>query len=270
MERAADRPSVIINADSMQVYRELRVLTARPPDEDAALAPHRLYGHVAAVERYSVGRWLADIAAVLANAAAEGRAAVVVGGTGLYFKALTEGLATVPPIPAAFRADLAAEIAATETGALHARLAAVDPEDATAIRPTDRARIVRALEVVIATGRPLAEWKRRSDAPPLVGADAERIVLMPDRPLLHRRIAERAEQMVHTGAVEEVRALLGLGLDANWPAMKAIGVRELGDHLAGKISLDEAVASISTETRRYAKRQMTWLRNQMKDWPRLE
>ncbi len=269
LELARERDGIVVNADSMQVYRELRVLSARPSSDDEAVVPHRLYGHVDAGTRYSVGAWLADIAPVLQEAGEAGRPVIVVGGTGLYFKALTEGLVAIPSIPAALRATLLAETSATESAELHARLSAIDAEDAAAIRPSDRTRIVRALEVFTATGAPLAEWKHRASATPLIDVETvERLVLLPDRAELNRRVAERAERMVHGGAIEEVRALVALGLHPDLPAMKAIGVREIRDHLAGKTSLEEATAAIKTETRRYAKRQMTWFRNQMPDWPR--
>ncbi|HVY20853.1 MAG TPA: tRNA (adenosine(37)-N6)-dimethylallyltransferase MiaA [Bauldia sp.] len=269
LELAATRGGVVINADSMQVYRELRIISARPSAEDEAAVPHLLYGHVGAATRYSVGTWLADIAPVLADAKREGRVAIVVGGTGLYFKALTEGLASVPPIPADVRLAIARRIAEVETGELHARLAGENAEDAAAIRPTDRSRIVRAMEVFATTGLSLAAWKRADAQPPLVDPQTlERLLVIPEQAELHRRIAARAEAMVHHGSIEEARALGSLGLDPAQPAMKAIGVRELLAHLAGKLSLDEAVAAIKTETRRYAKRQMTWIRNQMADWPR--
>ncbi len=271
LELAAARNGVIVNADSMQVYTELRTLSARPSIEDEGLAPHRLYGHVSAASRYSVGAWLDDVAIALADARAGDRPAIVVGGTGLYFKALTEGLAVIPAVPAAMRSSVLAEAEAAESAVLHARLAAVDPEDAAAIRPSDRSRIVRALEVFTATGKSLVAWKRMAASPPLIDlVDAERIVLMPDRAELHRHIADRAEHMVHAGALDEVRALAALDLNPDLPAMKAIGVRELLDHIAGKTSLDEVTAAIKTETRRYAKRQMTWFRNQMGDWPTVE
>jgi tRNA dimethylallyltransferase len=271
LELAAARNGVIVNADSMQVYAELRMLSARPSAEDEARAPHRLYGHVGAATRYSVGAWLDDVALALADARAGGRLAIVVGGTGLYFKAVTEGLAVVPAVPALVRAEVLAAAEGVESAVLHARLANVDPEDASAIRPSDRSRIVRALEVVTATGKSLAVWKRTATSRPLIDpAKAERIVLMPDRAELHRRIAERAEHIVHGGAIDEVRALAALNLNPELPAMKAIGVRELLDHFAGKTSLEEATAAIKTETRRYAKRQMTWFRNQMGDWLMVE
>jgi tRNA dimethylallyltransferase len=268
MELASQRGGVIINADSMQVYGELRVLSARPSAEDEAQVPHRLYGHVPAAERYSVGRWLVDAAAALAEVRQAGRLAIFVGGTGLYFKALTEGLASVPPIPPAVREHWRRRGLAEPPEALHALLAIRDPEGAETIRPSDRARIVRALEVVEATGRPLVEWQRMTEAPaPLVDPrSAERMILDPDRAVLHERIAARAEHMVAGGALDEVRALQNLHVDPLMPAMKAIGVREFLAHFAGKLSLDEAVAAIRTETRRYARRQATWFRNQMADW----
>lgn len=261
---------VVVNADSMQVYRELRVLSARPSLEDEASAPHRLYGHVPASERYSVGRWLADVGRVLAELKADGRPAIVVGGTGLYFKALTEGLATVPPIPPDVREHWRLRGASEPGEALHEELARRDPESSAALRPSDRVRIVRALEVLDGTGRSLIAWQRMAESPrSLVDpAHAVRIVFDPDRIALHERIAARAEHMVASGALDEARGLLRLGLDPAFPAMKAIGVREFRDHFSGKLSLDEAIAAVKTETRRYAKRQRTWFRNQMADWRR--
>lgn len=267
LEIATRHGGVVVNADSMQVYTELCVLTARPSALEAAAVPHRLYGHVPASERYSVGRWMADVAGALEQARAAQRLPVVVGGTGLYFKALTEGLAAVPPIPGEVRRAVQTETEGIPALDLHARLRAVDPEDAEAIRPSDRARILRALEVHTATGRSLAAWRRAGGAPALVDpASAERLVLWPDRAVLHARIADRAERMVREGALAEVEALSRLRLSPDLPAMKAIGLRELRDHLRGDTSLDEAIAAIKTETRRYAKRQMTWFRNQMRGW----
>jgi tRNA dimethylallyltransferase len=269
LEMARQRNGVVINADSLQVYSELRVLTARPSPADDAEVPHRLYGHVSAALRYSVGSWLGDVAAVLDQAREAGHTPIVVGGTGLYFKALTEGLSTIPAIPAEVRDRVLAGAEGIVSADLHARLAAADPLDAAAIRPSDRARIVRALEVFEATGRPIAAW-RQSAGRPLVAPDqAERIVLEIDRAVLHRRIAERVQQMIGNGGLEEARALGALGLPAELSAMKAIGVRELLDHLAGRISLEEAGAAMATATRRYARRQETWFRNQMADWRRL-
>jgi tRNA dimethylallyltransferase len=271
LELAARHDGMIVNADSMQVYRDLRVLSARPSEADEAAAEHRLYGHVGAAMRYSVGAWLADIAPVLGQARKARRLAIVVGGTGLYFKALTEGLSPVPEVPAAIRDRILTEAQESDATDLHARLRAVDPEDAAAIRPSDRARIIRALEVFEATGQSLAHWNRAGTSPPLVDVDrAVRMVLVPDRAELHRRIADRAGRMMRGGARGEVERLVALALDPALPAMKAIGVRELCDHIAGNVSLEEATAAIATETRRYARRQLTWFRNQMQDWPTID
>lgn len=257
---------VVINADSMQVYRELRVLTARPTEAEEARAPHRLYGHVGAASRHSVGKWLEDVAAVLDEARAAGRLPIFVGGTGLYFKALTEGIAPVPEIPEAVRAEWRERGAREHPAALHRLLAERDAEGAAAVGVTDRARIVRALEVVEGTGRPLREWQRQSSPPLIEAAEARRIVLAPDRAVLGERIDLRLARMVEEGAVAEAAALARLGLPPDLPSMKAIGVGEFADHAAGRISLDMALRKVRTETRRYAKRQMTWFRNQMTDW----
>ena len=266
---AREHRGVVVNADSMQVYRELRVLSARPSPEDEAAVPHLLYGHVSAATRYSVGQWLADVATALAELRAEDRLPILVGGTGLYFKALTEGLATIPPVPPGVRSRILAEADGLTAPALHARLGAVDPGTASGLRPSDRARILRALEVFEATGRPLAEWRRGAGSRPLVdAARCARLVLDPPRARLHHRIGERADRMVRDGAIEEARALAALGLSPEMPAMKAIGVRQFLDHDLGKLTLDEALAAVKTETRRYAKRQVTWFRHQMADWPR--
>lgn len=259
---------VVINADSMQVYAEFRVLTARPDPAEERAVPHRLYGYVPAARRFSVGAWLEDIATVIEQVRGEGGLPIVVGGTGLYFKALCEGLVAVPPIPAEVREEVQ-RLAEGETSAgLHRRLAEVDPDDARRIRPSDRARILRALEVFTATGRSLASWLEQPARPLLDVSAIDRFVLDPERADLHRRIAERAETMIGDGAIAEVEALLAQDLSPELPAMKAIGVRQLGDYLAGKRSLDQALADMSTDTRRYAKRQMTWFRHQMADWLR--
>lgn len=266
---AQERGGAVINADSMQVYAELRILTARPSPEDEAAVPHRLYGTVPAATRYSVGAWLGDVAAALRAAREEGLLPIVVGGTGLYFKALTEGLAAVPPIPSDVRERVREETQGLSARELHARLAAVAPDDAR-VRPSDRSRIVRVLEVFEATGRSLSRWQEAEPLPPLIDPErTRRIVLCVDRAILHERIGARAEEMVHGGGLAEAEALGRLGLAPELPAMKAIGVRELLDHLAGKTSLDEAIAAMKTETRRYAKRQETWFRNQMGDWERM-
>jgi tRNA dimethylallyltransferase len=270
IELARQLGGVIINADAMQVYAELRVLSARPTADGVATTPHQLYGHVAAATRYSVGRWLGDAARALEKAWEGGLVPIFVGGTGLYFKALTEGLATIPPVPADLRARLDAETRDLESEVLHARLSAQDPETAATVRPSDRSRIMRAIEVFEATGRPLTAWQRGEGSRPLVEAEAMRLVVAPDRAWLHARISKRAEGMLHEGVLDEVRRLADLGLHPDLPAMKAIGVRQYLDHFAGKLSLEEAIAAVKTETRRYAKRQETWFRNQMGDWVRID
>jgi tRNA dimethylallyltransferase len=258
------RPAVIVNADSMQVYDALRILTARPSPEDEARVPHRLFGHVPADERYSVGRWLADAKVVLEEAWAEGRLPLVVGGTGLYFKALTGGLAEMPDIPAAVRRRWAYRLGEVGAEGLHRILRRLDPLAAAAIPPTDPQRLLRALEVMEATGRSIRDWQRQAAGAPLVGnEDVRRYVLLPDRAGLYGRIDRRFDRMVALGALEEVRALMARGLDPDLPAMKATGVRELAACLSGVIPLEEALDRAKRETRRYAKRQLTWLRTQM-------
>lgn len=254
----------------MQVYRELRILTARPPAEDEARADHRLYGHVPAAEVYSVARWLADIAPVLADAAATGRPAIVVGGTGLYFEALTRGLAAVPDIPDAVREKVRQQAACLGPVGLHARLAARDPASAARLRDSDPQRLMRALEVFEATGRSLTEWQAEPPPPPLVPAPVARVVIAPDRAWLHERIAERFGAMVEAGGRDEAAAFAALGLDPALPAMRAIGVAPLAAAARGAVAFEDAVRRAVIDTRRYAKRQETWFRNRMGDWSRVE
>jgi tRNA dimethylallyltransferase len=263
------RSTWIVNADAMQVYDALRVTTARPTAEDETRAPHKLYGHVPASARYSVGAWLADAEAVLKEAERAGALAVVTGGTGLYFRALTEGLAEIPAIPREKRAEWAARLRAEGIAGLHALLAERDPASAESIRPSDPQRTLRALEVLDATGRPLSEWQKMKSAPPLVGADVPRLVLEPERAELHRRIEVRFDRMVAEGALAEVEALLARNLNSDLPVMKAIGVRAFAAHLRDEVTLESAIATAKAETRRYAKRQSTWFRNQMQEWPRV-
>ena len=270
VELAQRHDGVVINADSMQVYRELRVLTARPSAEDEALAEHRLYGHVSAGTRYSVGTWLADIAPELAEARRAGRLAIVAGGTGLYFKALTEGLSPVPEIDAKIREHWRAAAGAEGPQALHRILAERDPIMAARLRPSDPQRIVRALEVLDTTGRSLFEWQTMRPPPLVPLAEAVPVVLAPPRAWLHARIAKRFDAMVRAGAAEEAAAILSRGLDPALPVMKAIGVRPLAAAVRGDFSLDAAIEIAKTETRRYAKRQETFFRGQFPDWPRID
>jgi len=254
----------IVNADSMQVYRDLRIITARPTPEEEASVPHRLYGHVDAAENYSVGRWLADVKPMLDAIRREGRVPILVGGTGLYFKALTQGLSAVPPIPADIRDRIRARLEAEGPVTLHAELLARDPSSA--VRPGDRTRIARALEVLEATGRPITDW-HRDGLPPLIDpAHAVKIFLAPERDELRRRIDRRFDAMLAAGALAEVRALWARALDPLLPAMKAHGVPWLIRHLKGEITLAEAAQGGKNDTRRYTKRQFTWARHQLPDW----
>jgi tRNA dimethylallyltransferase len=263
---AARVGGVIINADSMQVYRDLRIITARPSPEEEARVAHRLYGHVDAAETYSVGRWLTDARAALAEAAATDSPAIVVGGTGLYFKLLTEGLAAVPPIPEEIRARVRARLAAEGAPALYDELASRDPVAAVRLQPSDRTRIVRALEVLETTGRPLVEWQQGNTPPIVDPTNCGKVFLACDRAELRRRIDARFETMLRGGALDEIRALAARNLDPLLPAMKAHGVPWLIRHLRGEIDLEEAAEQAKADTRRYAKRQFTWFRNQLRDW----
>ncbi len=257
---------VIVNADSMQVYRDLRIITARPTSEDEGRVPHRMYGFVDAAEDYSVGRWCRDVEKALKEIAGQGRVPILVGGTGLYFKALTTGLAAVPSIPAAIRADVRGRLQREGAPALHAELSLKDPPTAQRLMINDRSRIARALEVVLATGRPLSEWHKEG-MPALMNPDkAVKIFLTCERKQLVHRIETRFATMLREGALEEVKRLAARKLDPLLPAMKAHGVPWLIRHLAGELSIDEAAAGAIMDTRRYTKRQVTWFRNQMKDW----
>jgi tRNA dimethylallyltransferase len=257
---------VIINADSMQVYRDLRIITARPAETEEARVPHRLYGHVDAAENYSVGRWCHDAEQALNDAIDQGRMPIFVGGTGLYFKALTAGLAAVPPIPPGVRMDVRGRLQREGAPALHSELAPLDPVTAQRVTANDRSRISRALEVVLATGRPLSDWHREGLPAIIDPARAVKTFVTCERKELVRRIETRFAAMLEAGALDEVRVLAARRLDASLPAMKAHGVPWLIRHLEGEISREEAAAGAVMDTRRYAKRQLTWFRNQMKDW----
>lgn len=271
LRHAERRGGMVINADSMQVYAELAVLTARPGPDETARAPHRLYGHVPMERAYSVGQWLADAAAALEAARRAERLPIFVGGTGLYYKALIEGLSPMPPVPADIRQAVRARLASEGAAALHGVLAKADPDSAARVPPTDSQRILRALEILEATGRPLSHWRRRRREGALIDpARAERLALWPDRAALRARIDARVDAMLGAGALEEARAVMALGLDPALPGYRAHGLRPLIAHLKGEISLDEAAERTRAETRRYAKRQITWLRRQMADWPRVD
>ncbi len=258
--------SVIVNADSMQVYSDLSILTARPSAREQDAVPHALYGHIAGGDAYSVGRWLADATAVLEAAWAGGRVPVVVGGTGLYFKALLEGLAPIPDIPSPIRTHWRAEAARLGAGQLHRLLADRDPAMAGRLRSGDTQRLTRALEVLEATGQSLLEWQRQAGRPVLSEAETERWVVAPDRALVQARADARFDAMIAAGAVDEVQRLAALGLSRDLPVMRALGVAPLVDFVEGRASLAAAVARAKLDTRRYIKRQETWLRRNMMSW----
>ena len=264
LDWARRRGARIVNADSMQVYRDLRVLTARPPAEDEATVPHSLYGTIDGADAYSVGRWLHDVIEVLV----ESGPVVVVGGTGLYFEALERGLAPVPKIPD----DVRARWRATDDATLRRELAHRDPEAALTLR--DRQRIIRALEVYEATGRTLREWQElptRQGQGPLHGRVVRKLVLEPPRAVLRARIAQRFATMMEGGALDEVGRLLERRLDPALPLMRAIGVRELGSLLRGELGRANAEERAIIASRQYAKRQSTWFRNRMgSDWVRVD
>lgn len=267
LEIAQKIGGVIVNADSMQVYRDLRVITARPTVAEEAQAPHKLYGHVDAAENYSVGRWCVDAQAALAEAREAGQVPIVVGGTGLYFKALTQGLAAVPPIPADIRASVRGRLEGEGIAPLYAELLQRDPVTAHRLMPGDRSRIARALEVILATGRSLSDWHREGMPPAIDAAGVPKIFLAVDRAELGRRIDARFDAMLTHGALDEVERLAARGLDPALPAMKAHGVPWLIRHLRGEIGLPEAAEAAKRDTRRYTKRQTTWFRHQAPDWP---
>ena len=260
----------IVNADSMQVYRDLRIITARPTAEEEGCLPHRLYGHIDAGENYSAGRWIGDAARALAEVEAAGRRPIFAGGTGLYFRALVQGFSHIPPVPAEVRSRIRGEAEGLSTVELHARLTGSDPRTASGLRPTDRQRVLRALEVLAATGRPLAEWQEQPGVPMIRPEETAAVFLSVERVELCRRIDARFDAMLEAGALDEVRQLAARKLDPALPAMKAHGVPWLLRHLAGEISLEEAAAAGKADTRRYSKRQETWFRHQLKEFKWIE
>ena len=254
----------IINADSMQVYAELRVLTARPSREDERRAPHLLYGHVSVSERYSAGRYQDEAAHALAQARERKLLPIFVGGTGLYFSVLTEGLSPVPAIPAEVRKTVRHRFEMLGRDAFYADLARRDEATVTKLRPSDTQRLLRAADVLEATGRPLSTWQEMRGSSPLAALRVKRFVISPPRDVLHQRIADRVNAMVAAGALEEAARLSAL--DRSLPAAKALGVEQFAKHLAGGIGLPEAIERVTAETRQYAKRQLTWFRQRMMDW----
>jgi tRNA dimethylallyltransferase len=257
----------IINADAMQVYRDLDILTARPDADERAAAPHHLFGHVDAATRYSTGAWAKEAGELIARLRSADRVPIVVGGTGLYLMALTDGLSEIPPIPDEARAEARARVAADQAGA-YADLIVKDPPARERIEPQDRQRIARALEVLIATGRAISSF-HGEQAPVLKQGEWLGVTLTPPRERLYGRINARVDRMMKTGALEEARALCERRLDAELPVMRAHGMPGFAAHFAGEASLEDAVERCKRDTRRYAKRQMTWIAHQFTHWPRV-
>jgi len=257
---------VVVNADSMQAYRDLQVITARPMPEEMGEVPHHLYGHVDGAVNHSAAAYAAEVGALLQELAGQGALPVLVGGTGLYFKALTEGLSDIPPVPDEVRIAFRSRAERSDTTELHAELASRDPEMAARLRPSDRLRVMRALEVFEATGRSLATFQGSRRPGPLAGQELLKLFLAPERELVRARIDARFDVMMDQGALDEVAALRERRLDPLLPVMRAHGVPGLIAHLDGRLSLDEAVARGKADTRAYAKRQVTWFRHQMEGW----
>jgi tRNA dimethylallyltransferase len=252
--------ATIVNADSMQVYRDLRILTARPTPDQERLAPHRLFGSIDGAVNHSVGRWALAAGEILAQIGEQ--PVIFVGGTGLYFRALTKGLSDIPPVPEAVRAEVRSKAESRAAAELHDELQARDPETAARLNPSDRQRILRALEVMAATGRPLVSFLGARTAPALT-AGWTGLYLAPDRAELGRRIDARFHAMLTRGALDEVATLMQRRLDPALPVMRAHGVPHLIGHLEGRLSLDEAASRSKLDTRHYAKRQFTWARHQL-------
>jgi tRNA dimethylallyltransferase len=256
----------VINTDSMQVYRDLRIITARPTPEEEARVPHRLYGHVDAAVNFSAGAWVGDAVKVLDDTRAQNRLPIFIGGSGLYFKALTRGLSAVPPIPPEIRDAVRVRLERDGVEALHAELAGRDLVSAERLKPRDRTRIARALEVIEATGRSLTDWHREGLPPLLPPGTFTAVFLAPEREALYARIDARFDTMLKAGALDEVGRLAARGLDPLLPAMKAHGVPALIRHLKGDISSEEAATIGKADTRHYAKRQFTWFRHQLPEF----
>jgi len=260
---AAEFGGTIINADSQQVYRDLAVLSARPGEAEMARVPHRLYGVIDGAENCSAGRWLALAQAEIDAARGGRRLPILTGGTGLYLEALLNGLAELPAIPASAREEAKALYAELGGVTFRERLAALDPAGAAKIRPGDAQRLTRAYEVVRATGKPLSQWQ--AEQAPNRSLRAAAVVFLPDREALYRTCDARVLAMMAQGAEEEALRMLARGLASNLPAMKAVGLRELGAALSGHLSRDAALAAMQQATRQYAKRQYTWFRNRLRE-----
>lgn len=263
MALAEEFGGVVINADAMQVYRELPILTARPGEADIARVPHRLFGVLGAEDPCSAGRWRDMALEAIGEARGDGKRPIVVGGTGLYLKTLCEGIDDIPAVPAEVRAALEARYDEQGGEAFKAALARDDPQTAERLPAGDRQRLVRATAVLEVTGKPLSLWHEGTSDEPDIRTAA--VLLLPPRDALYAACDARFGAMVEQGALDEARAFLARGLDPDLPLMKAVGLRELGRHIAGETTLEEAIEEGSRATRRYAKRQYTWFRHQMPD-----
>lgn len=270
LDWAERKGGVLVNTDSMQGYSVLNVLTARPSEAELRRAPHYLYGHISPATAYSTGMWLRDVMGLIDEGVFAGKVPIFVGGTGLYFRALVGGISEMPDIPHTVRERWRCRLMEEGPERLHRILLREDPETALRLKPSDSQRIVRALEVLEASGKSILIWQAGRGQPLIDHASAHFFVTEPERAQLVHRIDQRFERMLAEGALEEVRALMAMGLDPALPAMKAIGVRELQAADAGKISFDEAVLRAKIATRQYAKRQSTWFRHQLgQEWRRL-
>jgi len=259
--------SVIVNADSMQVYDVLHLLTARPQHREMQKLPHYLYGFVHPSQNFSTGLWQAHVRDLVQQPDLQHKNLIFVGGTGLYFRALCGGLAEIPPIPPIIRDALRQRLQDEGAQKLHAELHRKDKTAAARIKPQDGQRVIRALEVLAATGHPLHYWQQQKTASLVDGKRAQKILILPERATLYQRIESRFDEMLAQGALDEVRALMALGIDATMPTMKAIGVRELAQVLEGNWSIERAKERAKIATRQYAKRQMTWFSTQFAaDW----
>ena len=259
----------VINADSMQVYRDLQVISARPTQDEMAGVPHHLFGYVDAGARYSTGDWLEAARAEILRLQRLNKSAVIVGGTGLYLLALTQGLSDIPPVPDEIRAEVRAISEAEGADGLRRRLMPHDPDLAERLGSGDRQRLARAYEVWLATGRPLSDFQTERQPPVLKDGEWMGVALTPPRAALYRKIDRRFEGMLMQGAMAEARALVARDLDPELPCMKALGMPSLAAFVRGEISAEEAAESAKRDSRRYAKRQFTWIGRQFPFWPRI-
>lgn len=259
----------VVNADSMQVYADLASLTARPSAEELSVVPHHLFGHIDAATHYSTGHWLKEAGEKIEGIRERGKIPIFVGGTGLYLLALTQGLSEIPPVPEDMRAEARAIVQSEGGKGLKERLEKVDPESAETLKSGDRQRLARAYEVWLATGKPFSSFKGARSQPVLGEGEWLGVALTPPRAKLYARIDRRFNAMLVEGAMEEARALVARGLDPALPAMKAHGMPWLAAYIRGEIKSETAAAHASRDTRRYAKRQFTWIGRQFPFWPRI-